>query len=377
VNLAAKDLRHQWRRFVATAVGLGLLFTVVLAMGGIYKGMVVEATSLVDRTGADLWVVQRGTRGPFAERSVVPKRLELRARAMPGVRWAHAFTTLTAQPVHRGRALRVSLVGLDVPSEHGESLPLVAGRALIHAHREIIVDRTLGLPLGEQVALGDDTYTVVGLGNGLVASGGDSLGFVSENDLERIQNHLAPAARRTMRLARGAGGGDGVSAVLIAAHTPEQAAELSARLARWDDVSVYTTAEQRSFLLEGVVDKARRQIGLFRALLALVSAIVVSLVVFNMTIAKTHEIALLKLMGARLSLVVGMIVQQAVLLAVLGYGVAAVLSVLAFPHFPRRVVVGPEDVWLGLALSVVLSLVASLAAVKRALVIPPTTILAG
>jgi putative ABC transport system permease protein len=140
---------------------------------------------------------------------------------------------------------------------------------------------------------------------------------------------------------------------------------------------VYTTAAQRSFLLEGVVDKARRQIGLFRALLAVVSGIVVSLVIFNMTVAKTREIALLKLMGARLSLVVGMIVQQSLLLSLLSYAFALLASQIAFPHFPRRVLVGPDELLGVLALSIAIALLSSLAAVRRALRIPPTTILAG
>ena len=79
MNLAFRDVRHQWPRFLATAVGVGLLLTVVLAMGGIYRGMVEDAVALVRATGADLWVVQHGTQGPFAERS----SLEARTRPRP------------------------------------------------------------------------------------------------------------------------------------------------------------------------------------------------------------------------------------------------------------------------------------------------------
>jgi putative ABC transport system permease protein len=130
-------------------------------------------------------------------------------------------------------------------------------------------------------------------------------------------------------------------------------------------------------LLRGVIDKARKQIGLFRVLLALVSAIVVSLVVFNMTAAKTREIALLRLMGAKNRLIAGMILQQSLALCLLAFGVAVGVAALAFDAFPRRVAVGPEDFALVLALSVAIALAASVAAVKRALSIPPTTILAG
>ena len=85
MNLALRDIQHQLPRFLATAGGLGLLLTIVLAMGGIYQGMVEEAVLLIDRTGADLWIVQESTKGPFAERSSVPLSLEDRARTTPGV----------------------------------------------------------------------------------------------------------------------------------------------------------------------------------------------------------------------------------------------------------------------------------------------------
>lgn len=377
MNLAWRDVGHQKRRFLATSVGLGLLFAIVLAMGGIYRGMVEDAVVLIDRMGADLWIVQRDTRGPFAERSVVPGSIELRARGVPGVAWARAFTTITIQPKHRGRVLRLSLVGLSWPEERGAALPIARGRALAAAHREIVVDRSLGLELGEALSLGDETYRVVGIGAGLVSSGGDALGFVTEGDLGRIQGYLAPEARRLARAAGAPPGDAGASAILVGLRPGASVEGVRARMERWGDVSVHAAEDQRRFLLEGVVDKARRQIGLFRALLAVVSGIVVSLVVFNMTVAKTREIALLKLMGARLGLVAGMILQQSLLLSLLAFGVALAVSQVAFPLFPRRVVVGPEELAGVLALSVIIALLASVAAIRRALQIPATTILAG
>lgn len=378
MNLAYLDLRHQLPRFVATAVGLGLLFAVVLAMGGIYRGMVEDAVLLVDRTGADLWVVQRGTQGPFAERSTVPAALEDRARAVPGVRWARPFSTFTTQVAHEGRTLRVTLVGLGWPDDRGAHLPLARGRSIETSRGELIVDRTLGLPLGAELALGDETYRVVGIGSGLLASGGDALGFVTHADLLRIQQWLAPEALRAARLDPAAPPPQLTPQAIAIAVVPGHPRDrVKQHVAEWTDVAVFSSDEQRAFLLEGVVDKARRQIGLFRALLAIVSGIVVSLVVFNMTVAKSREIALLKLMGARSSLVVGMIVQQSLLLSVLAYGVAFGLSLVAFPMFPRRVVVGPEELFGVFALAVAIALVASLAAVRRALKIPATTILSG
>src|SRR5262250_446123 len=85
MNLAIRDVRYRLWRFLLTAVGLALLLTAVMAMGGVYQGLVVEALSIVRTSGADLWVVQKDTNGPFAEVSKVPDDLYRTIRAVPGV----------------------------------------------------------------------------------------------------------------------------------------------------------------------------------------------------------------------------------------------------------------------------------------------------
>lgn len=372
MNLAWRDIRSQGLRFFATGLGLGLLFTIVLAMGGIYRGMVVDATLLIDTLDADLWVVQRDTRGPFAERSVVPRTLEDRLRVVEGVVSAERFTYATLQRGDVAHPLRMGLVGLAWPDNRGDALPLVAGRPLGEAHRELIVDGSLGLGLGDTLPLGDDVYTVVGLTRGLVSSGGDPLAFATEADAAAILGWMAPEARR-----RGGVGEVLPSAVLVHLQDGEDPLAVQARLATWPDLTVWTAAEQRALLLEGVIDKARRQIGLFRVLLSVVSAIIVALILYNMTVAKSREIALVKLLGGRTRVIVGMIVQQALLLGAIGYGVAVGVGQIAFAHFPRRVEVAPADLVLLAVLVVGICLLASAAGIARALRIPPTLILAG
>ena len=113
MNLASRDIRHNFGRFVLTTVGLGLLLMLVMGMGGIYRGLVQEATLLVDRIDADLWVVQKDTRGPFAELSRIPANLEDRIRAVPGVLSSRAFVSTTIQREHDGRPLRITVQGLS------------------------------------------------------------------------------------------------------------------------------------------------------------------------------------------------------------------------------------------------------------------------
>ena len=109
MNLATKDIKHNFGRFSLTTGGIGLLLMLVMGMGGIYRGLVEDATSLVERIGADLWVVQKDTRGPFAEISRIPRDLEDRVLTVPGVESAHGFVSHTVQRDYKGKPLRLTI----------------------------------------------------------------------------------------------------------------------------------------------------------------------------------------------------------------------------------------------------------------------------
>jgi hypothetical protein len=81
------------------------------------------------------------------------------------------------------------------------------------------------------------------------------------------------------------------------------------------------------------------QIGLFTVILTVTAAVIVMMILYNLTIEKTHDLAVLKLMGAPGSRLLGLVLQQAWLLGALGYVVAYALGELAYPIFPRRVVI--------------------------------------
>jgi putative ABC transport system permease protein len=404
MNLAVRDIRHNAGRFAFTTVGIGLLLMVVMGMGGIYRGLIHEATLLVDRVGADLWVVQGGTRGPFAEVSRLPASLEQRVQAVPGVARARRFVSHTIQRSHRGRPLRLVVQGLSWPEDRGEWLPLVAGRSLRQGRFEMVADLSLGLPLGEKITLGKDAFEVVGHTRGMVGSSGDGLAFFSVSDalaiqfdtpgeavrLDRAARRARVAAADTGRLQpllvdRSSGLSKGipalaapqVSAVLVSLRPGASLARVRDTLATWPDITVYSTQEQKDLLLSGMVDKARRQLGLFRALLIIISTIIIALIIYTLTLDKIRDIALLKLIGARNTVIGGLILQQSLLMGAFGYGLAWWLGRFAFPRFPRLVVIEPADL-LSLGFIVLaISTLASLLGIWKALRVEPNSVLAA
>ncbi len=111
-----------------------------------------------------------------------------------------------------------------------------------------------------------------------------------------------------------------------------------AALGNWPDITVHSTQEQRDLLLSGMVDKARRQIGLFRTLL-----IIISTIIYTLTLDKIRDIALLKLIGARNTVIGSLILQQSLFMGTIGYALAWWIGRFAFPRFPRLVVIEPGD----------------------------------
>ena len=394
MNLALRDIRHSLARFVLTSLGLGLLVVIVMGMGGIYQGIVEDATLLVDELDADLWIVQHETKGPFAEISRVSPSLEDRAKAVQGVDYARRFVTHTIQREIQGRTLRIAVVGLAWPQDKGNTLPIVTGRPLRQGHYEMITDSSLELAIGEQVRLGKDDYQVVGVTQGMVSSGGDGLAFFSASDALAIQFDTSAESTRLEREARRArverieNSGTQpslmeranlpssqlpaisppmVSAVLVNIKPGYDRDSVAAIIEAWPDVSVFTASEQRELLLRGPVDKARRQIGMFRVLLVAISAIIVALILYTLTLDKLHDIALLKLIGARDSMILGLVLQEALILGAAAYLIAYFAGRYLFPHFPRRVIITP-DMYLWLAGAVTLiCILGSLLGIWRAM----------
>ena len=224
--------------------------------------------------------------------------------------------------------------------------------------------------------LGRTTFSVVGLTENQVASGGDPVAFITLLDAQKLQFELAPSAAR-VQIARGtqSTSKDTVNAV-VARVAPDANLDAIAEAARrWQHLTAMTQAEQERILAESLVDRARRQIGMFTSILLLVSAVIIALIIYTMTMEKLRHIAMLKLIGAPDRTIVAMIVQQALALGMTGFALGTLLIANIKDYFPRRVVLEPDNVLALGGVVVLVCLLASALGVRAALKADPATAL--
>ncbi|WP_416064558.1 ABC transporter permease [Rhizobium sp. ZK1] len=377
MNIGFKDIRHNLGRFLMTAAGVAFLVTASIGMIGLYRGIVEDALVIIDRIGADLWVVQGGRSGPFSESSAISSDMDRRVEGVAGVAGVRRFVQISQQFAFRGRQLRASITGLDYPKDRGEWVPLTAGRYLENGHFEAIADASIGFGLGDRVRLGQDDYTIVGLTRGMVDMSGDGLLFVSVNDAmaiaQRRTSEEVLLARKETGGSRSAANGSSVqqdskiAATLVTLEPAASEKAVRAAIMAWGDANVLSRADQENLLLNQRLWRLRVQILAFTAVLLVVMAIVISLIIYMLTMEKRHQIAMLKLIGARNGVIIRMIAEQSYLIGAGGLLFGLVLSHLIFPCFPRRVVIDPADIGvLALTMAAICGF-ASLFGISRAL----------
>jgi putative ABC transport system permease protein len=392
MDLAIRDIRQHLGRFLATVVGIGLLFAIVLSMNGIYRGFVFEGLSLINITNPDLWVVERYRGGPINEQSILPEFFHYSVAAIPGVEKASPFILYPVERRIAGKSRRFTIIGYDVFTGLGGPKNFTAGRPITQAHYEAVAHQMLGLRLGENFRLGLHTYTVVGLTREGTAPDGEPLLYLSLPDAqeviflpdnEEVRNQRLRVYQSLVRpgfftpreaekyLSRSAIDTHRINAVLVRLAPGAQAKEVARRIQDYLYLSVFTTPEQIEIMFKGRLNRAQRQLLLFRTLLLIVSVVIIAMVIFTLTMEKIRSIAVMKLIGAPNRVIIRLIMEQSILLTLCSYLIGWIIIHNAYHLWPRLVLLIPMDDLTTLGLALTGGIIASLLGIWKALKTPP------
>jgi putative ABC transport system permease protein len=428
LNLALKDISYHRVKFFSAVGGVSLMIMMVLVIGGVTRGMFDDSADIITATDADLWVVEKDRQGPFVENSGIPEDYYHAIEVIPGV--AHASPLVVAwesvarmprmTPVMKGmyanahfttqtmtepgwmdmpKTQRFVLIGYK-PGRLGGPASLMAGRGIEADNYEIVADVRAGFGVGERIRLKYHDYTVVGLTRNMVGFTADPVLYTTLKEAQTIVNKpdpdllrdrrgrfeqqallrekaqaplmVEPLARRADALAENT---HFVNAIAVKLEPGASAEEVKKAIARWKVVTVYTAPQEVNLQVMGSNRLTIFQMSVLRVFLGLIAGITIGQLIYTFTLDKVKEIATLKLLGAQGSRINGMILQQAFLMAVLGTIIGAVLEQVSQPYFPRRVDATYGDIALTLVAMTVLSVLASLIAMRRAMKVDARSVL--
>jgi putative ABC transport system permease protein len=368
LKLAYRNLFHDRLRFAATVVGIVFSIVLVTVQTGLYLGFERMVTTLIDHAYADLWIVPAGTKC-FEDPSLLDDSKRFRARAISGVAEATSVVIGFADwRTPSGGVTPVFVIGSDLRSNGLLPWNLVAGSVeALSLPEAIAVDRTyfdrLGISgLGATAEIRRQKVKVAAVTNGIRSFTTTPYVFM---DLGRARAHTGISAEQAayflVRLSPGAD---------VETVRRRLAASLS-------DVEVLTAGEfrdrSRSFWLFGTGAGAALFAG---ALLGvIVGTIIVAQTLYSSTKDHLNEFATLRALGSTSRYIYKVIICQALINAVIGFGIAAAIGA-AIVHMTAASalpIVITRELTLGLFLLTVAMCVASaIAAIRQVTRIDPT-----
>jgi putative ABC transport system permease protein len=189
MSLALSTLLFEWRRYMAAVMALALSGLLVLAMTGVFIGIGKGFTAQIERSSADIIVMQPGAKNLMSGPSGVPRRF------IPLV--YNNTAVVEVQPLDRGWGQFQSVKNYDPTMSQAErvrqgaprqesvsvqiidtmpdavTIPTDYSRELVDALRQpftVAVDETalpkLGVKLGEKALFNGSTVTVAGVTRG-------------------------------------------------------------------------------------------------------------------------------------------------------------------------------------------------------------------
>jgi putative ABC transport system permease protein len=337
---------------------------------GLYLGFGQMVTTMIDHASADLWIMPKGTKC-FEDPSLLDTRQRSRALSIPGA--TEAIPVVIGFADWRspsGSSTPVFVVGSDLRAGGLEPWNLIEGRVeSLSTPNAVAVDRTyfdrLGISgVGAQAEIRQQSVRVAAVTDGIRSFTTTPYVFM---DVDRARAHTGvPSNKATYFLVRVGKGAD----------VEQVRRNLLASLA---DVEVLTPAEfrerSRQFWLFGTGAGAALFAG---ALLGvIVGTVIVAQTLYSSTKDHLNEFATLRAIGSSRKYIYKVIICQALLSAVIGFGLAYLIGLLVVRMTASGalpIVITPGLTMALFLLTVLMCVVSAIAAIMKVTRIDPAMV---
>jgi len=308
--IAQRNLTREKTRLALSIGGVALAIMLVLILDGLLAGMYRQITSYLDHTPGSVVVAQKGVRNLLGATSLLPAGAAADVEAIDGVAEAVPILSQFVVLDLHGKKQPTYLVGYS-PELGGGPWDVVAGRTP-ETDEEMVFDRVLAarhdIGLGDEVALMDRTYSVVGLSRG-TTSWMTSFIFLRQSAVQTLVR--APGA---------------ASFLLVDVKKEEAAESVRDRISELPGVEALlksdVQANDRSLFGKFFSAPVRLMAGIA----FLIGALVVGQVIYTATVERRREYGVLKALGARNRVLYSVVVIQAFWSALAGTAFGILLA---------------------------------------------------
>lgn len=342
-----RDLQWRRRRFVIAVFGTALVMSLTLLLTGFQAVFAVEIENTLKLVKADGYIVQKGRPGPFLGGSPIPIDIARRAGELDGVK-TFAPLILTPQVTDQKKRADIFIIAAELNSPLG--LPTPAKGRVYRSPGEAVIDTRSGLGVGDSFAIASATFKIVGTVSNQTYSGGRPTVYMSISDAQQVMFGGQPFA----------------TAVAVTGQPtslPDEARFMTNDIAGKD--------LRRP--LQDVIDS----ITMFRSLLWIVAVAIVGSVVYLSALERVGDFAVFKAMGTGTADLLGALMVQAVALAVTGSILACGLAYLLRSQFPVTPLLPLRNQLALPLIGLVVGVIASGAALRRAVTVDPALAFGG
>ena len=363
MKLALREMRRRPGRFATATVLLTLIAVLLMLLGGLLDGLILRSTGAIRAQRADLVVFSSTAEKSFLRSRITP---EVRAQvaAVPGVTSVGGIgvTQLGARVPGNGPRdlIDVALFGYQQPPD-GVPVPPKSGEAYADS-----ILRDSGVARGDTLRLGPERspVKVIGFVNDVSYSGAGSL-WARPATWRAVQNANRP----------GSSVGPGVFQALVV-RTDRDPSAVAAAI---DRATGGTTATVSRAEASDAIGGVRQQRSVFNQIIGVtlvIAVVVVALFFALLTVERVGLYGVLKAIGARSRTLLGGVVAQAaivaVIAAVIGTGFAVLLDVVLPPGaIPYQLL--PSRVAISAVALVVAAVVGSAFSLRRVLRVDPAS----
>ncbi|CAN5663076.1 ABC transporter permease [soil metagenome] len=374
-TLACKLLLHDRLRFAVAIAGVSVSVMLVLVQVGLYYGFMDTASAVIDASTADLWVGKAGSES-FEFASPFDERAYYKVASVRGVQRAERVLINFAQAkLPTGGDLGVQIVGVEsVPGRRPLLAPwnVIAGDAgRLPEAGAIVVDKTEYAKLkidqvGTQTEISGVHARVVAMTTGIRSFTTSPIVFT---DLR--------SARSYMR----ALGDDAVTYVLVKTDAG-MVEQVKRAINQIPHLAAYTTSEMSQRTRTYWSTRTGVGAGFFTTAVLgiIVGFVVVGQILYSGTLQYIREYGTLKAMGAKNSMVVRVILSQAMISAALGFVIGSGLAVVmqwAMAHANLSVALFPGLYVATLIITILMCSLASLLSIVKVLRLDPASVFKG